>query len=356
MADLTPISYAQEYAQALANAFPDVLHFGALYATPNNGRYRMGENGKGVYIPRIYTGGRTDANRDTITLATRNYHNSWEYKPLTRERKWSTSIHPENITQSGMTATIENILNQFNNQNKFAEMDAYVASRLYYLYTHTDAGDSSKVAKTADTTALTIANILTVFDAAMTDMDEANVPADGRILYCTPGVKRVIQNADKLSRSYDVSQAGRNRNIDRTISRLDEVELVSVPSKMMKTAYDFTDGYKPYDNAGQINFILVHPEAVITPVSYDFAELSPPSALSEGKWVYYEESHEDVFILNERQDALFFNITAASGTYTAVVSPTGNPSTSGYYEKSGDYYFASLDTTVDSNKTYYTKS
>lgn len=312
MADLTPISFAQEYARELANAFPYALHFGALYATPNNGRYRMGENGKGVYIPRITTTGRVNANRDTISLATRNYHNSWEYKPLTRERKWSTSIHPENIDQTNMTATIENILNAFNNEQKFEEMDAYVASQLYYLYTHTDAGDSEKTAKEADTTVLTTANILTVFDAAMTAMDEANVPSEGRILYATPAAKRLIENADKISKSINVQQ--NNKTIDRTISRLDEVIIErAVPSRMMKTAYDFEPeggGFAPADGAAQINLILVHPSVVITPVTYDFADLYPPSAMSEGKWVYYEESHEGVFLLNKRQDGLWFNITS----------------------------------------------
>lgn len=311
MADNTPISFAQEYARELANAFPYALHFGALYATPNNGRYRMGANGKGVYIPRISTTGRVDANRDTITLATRNYHNSWEYKPLTRERKWSTSIHPENIDQTNMTATIENILNTFNNTQKFEEMDAYCASQLYYLFTHTDEGDTEKKAGTVNTTALDISNILTVFDAAMTAMDEANVPSEGRLLYCTPATKRLIQNADKISRSIDVSKA--NRTIDRTISRLDEVRIEpAVPSRLMMTEYDFETGFSPKSGAQQINMILVHPDVVITPVTYDFADLYPPSAMSEGKWVYYEESHEGVFLLNKRQDGLFFNVTAAS--------------------------------------------
>lgn len=42
--------------------------------------------------------------------------------------------------------------------------------------------------------------------------------------------------------------------------------------------------------------------------------------------------------------------------YTAVANPTGNPSTSGYYEKSGNTYTASSDTEVAEGKTYYTKS
>ena len=35
------LNYATQYSQALAQAFPFVLNFGALYSTPNNGRYRV---------------------------------------------------------------------------------------------------------------------------------------------------------------------------------------------------------------------------------------------------------------------------------------------------------------------------
>ena len=38
---MNAINYATQYAQALAQAYPYVLNFGRLYATPNNGRYRV---------------------------------------------------------------------------------------------------------------------------------------------------------------------------------------------------------------------------------------------------------------------------------------------------------------------------
>ena len=34
------VNYATEYGRALSQAFPYALNFGALYATPNNGRFR----------------------------------------------------------------------------------------------------------------------------------------------------------------------------------------------------------------------------------------------------------------------------------------------------------------------------
>ncbi|MEQ2365041.1 hypothetical protein WMO25_08020, partial [Coprococcus sp. CLA-AA-H190] len=99
----------------------------------------------------------------------------------------------------------------------------------------------------------------------------------------------------------------------RAITSIDEVEIPdSVPSDMMKTAYDFTEGWEVDTQADQINMCLVHPLAVITPTNYEFAQLDPPSAGSEGKWEYFEESFEDVFLLPNKVDAIAFNITKHS--------------------------------------------
>lgn len=50
-------------------------------------------------------------------------------------------------------------------------------------------------------------------------------------------------------------------------------------------------------------------------------------------------------------------VDIGTATFTAVGSPTGNPSTSGYFEKNAkNDYFPSTDTTVVSGKTYYTRS
>lgn len=48
-------------------------------------------------------------------------------------------------------------------------------------------------------------------------------------------------------------------------------------------------------------------------------------------------------------------VEAQGPTYVEVQSPTGNPKTKGYYEKSGDDYVATNDTSVTDNKKYYEK-
>lgn len=305
------LNYAVEYSRALSQAFPYVLNYGALYSTPNNGRYRW-VNAKTIEIPSIRTSGRVNADRDSIGTAARNYDNAWEPKVLENERKWSTLVHPMDIDQTNMVASIQNITQVFNEEQKFPEMDAYLISKLYHDWTQIDdpASTTTPAAKrTADTTALTVNNVLTVFDNLMLKMDNERVPANGRILYVTHEVKKLLNNADKISRSIDVT-SGPNA-IDRRVNRLDEVQIIGVPAVLMKTAYDFTEGWAVAEGADQINMFLVHPLAVITPVSYTFSKLDNPSAVTEGKYYYYEESFEDAFILNKKSGAIQFNITEA---------------------------------------------
>lgn len=313
---MAALNYATEYGRALSQKFPYVLNFGALYNTPNNGRYRW-VNAKTIEIPSISTTGRVNGDRDSIATAQRHYDNAWETKTLSNERKWSTLVHPMDIQQTNMVATIANITQVFNEEQKFPEMDAYTISKIYADWQTTYDEEGSL--RTPDTTVLTSANILSVFDALMLKMDNERVPANGRILYVTNEAYVLLKNAqidsnNTLGRSIDVTK-GPNA-VDRRISRLDEVEIVRVPKTLMKSAYNFTTGWVPLAGADQINMFLVHPLAVITPNSYTFARLDEPSAGSEGKYVYYEESFEDVFILNKKSGAVQFNVTEGTGTTT----------------------------------------
>lgn len=289
------INYARTYEQALQQAYPYVLNYGALYSTPNNGRYRW-VNAKAIEIPSITTTGRVNADRDTIAVAQRNYDNAWEPKTLTNQRKWSTLVHPMDIDQTNLVASIQNITQVYNEEQKFPEMDAYLVSKIY--------ADWVAAGRTEDTETLTTDNVLPIFDRLMQRMTEKRVPPNGRILYVTPATDTLIKNAKQIQRTRDVKTGGTALNF--AVTSIDNVQINVVPPELMKTAYDFTVGWKVGASAKQIHMFLIHPGAVITPVSYQFSQLDPPSAGSEGKYVYFEESFEDVFILNKKADAIQF--------------------------------------------------
>lgn len=297
---MAALNYAVHYQQALEQNFPYVLYFGALYSTPNNGRFKW-INAKTIEIPSITTTGRVDSDRDTIQTASRNYDNSWEPKTLTNQRKWSTLVHPADVDQTNQVTSIQNITRVYNDEQKFPEMDCYTISKIF--------NDWTEQGETESTTELTEENILKEFDSFMQSMDDARVPVSGRILYVIPAISTVIKNAKEITRTLNLQT--NNTTLKRQISRIDEVEIVSVPQELMKTKYDFTQGWKATEDARQIRMVLIHPLAVITPISYQFSQLDPPSAGSEGKWVYFEESYEDVFILNKKKKAIRFNVEAA---------------------------------------------
>lgn len=294
----TPLNYAEQYQSALLQQFPHAMYFGDLFATPNNGRYRF-VNSRVIEVPTITTTGRVDGDRDTIGAATRNFDNEWTPLRLANHRKWKTLLHPRDVDETNMVASITNITRVYNEEQKIPEMQAYLVSKLYADFLDLDG--------VADDTVPTDENVLELIDDYMTAMDEARIPRVGRIMYVTPKTNEKITNAKQIYRHIDLKTT--DTKITRGITAIDELKIVPVPSDLMKTLYDFTVGWKVAVGAAQINMFMVHPLAVITPISYEFAQLDAPSAGSDGKYVYFEESFEDVFLLNQRKAAIMFNVS-----------------------------------------------
>ncbi|MFR3816270.1 MAG: hypothetical protein ACLTXC_09295 [Turicibacter sp.] len=287
---MATLNYAQQYAKELAQAYPYVLYSGALWNTENSTKYKV-IDAKTIQIPVISVGGRTNGDRDTIGSFTRNFDNAWETKTLKNHRTWQTLVHPKDVDETNQVVSIANITKVMNEEEKFPEMDAYMFSNIYKLR-------NEQKAITPLDDELTVSNILDKFDEMMDAMDEARVPHSGRILYCDTFTKTLITKAIAIVRS------NAQKTIVRDVERLEEVTITSVPTDLLKTAYTFNNGFEADGGAKDIKMLLVHPSSILPIVSYSFAQLESPSAMSQGKYVYFEESFEDVFILNKRVDAI----------------------------------------------------
>lgn len=291
----TGTNYATQYSKELANAYPYFLYFNDIRSKENDTRYKV-LNGTTIQVPVVTTSGRKNADNDSIQTASRQHNNKWEPKTLAHHRYWKDLIAPADIIGTNEVVAIGNITRSFNEQQKFPEMDAYLISKLYADYT--------ALGKTAATTTLTVENVLDEFDKLYTARREARVPTVGEILYVTPTVNKLLKQAVKR---YMNSTDG---VLARAITQLDDVTIKEVPSTLMKTAYDFTEGWEPAGTAKQINMAFINPTAIITPELYAYVGISEPSAHSDGKYVYYEESWDDVFILNERVGGVSFHVSA----------------------------------------------
>lgn len=287
---MAALNYAQQYSAELAQAYPYVLYSGALWNNENSRKYRI-VDAKTIQIPSISVGGRTNGDRDTIGGITRNFNNSWETKTLKNHRTWETLVHPKDIQETNQVVSIANITRVMNEEEKFPEMDAYIFSTIFNLRNDLEA-------ITALEEDLTVSNVLDKFDEMMDKMDEARVPAAGRVLYCDTFTKTLITKAISIVRSNG------DKKLVRDVERLEDVEIISVPTDLFHTKYTFTNGFKKDEDAKDIKMLLLHPSAILPVVSYEFAQLQAPSAMSKGKYVYFEESFEDVFLLNKRKDAI----------------------------------------------------
>lgn len=291
----TGLNYAKEYSQALAQAYPYVLYFGALWnAVKPDVKFLRNDT---VILPSLSVKGRKNGDRDSIGTFGRNFNNEEEPKKLKTHRTWDTLIHPRDIDETNHVATIQNITKVMNEEQKFPEMDAEMITALYSLKNAIEAITEGDV--------LTLQNVLTKFDALMDKMDEARVPAAGRLLYCDTYTKTLIDTAKEAARNLSATDTA----IARSLDRIGEVEIIGVPTTAMKSAYKFTDdGFKVAEDAKNVKMMLIHPSAVIPVISYDFAQLGAPSSLSQGKWTYFEESFEDVFIFNKKHAGIQFYI------------------------------------------------
>ena len=93
----TDVNYAAEYSRALAEAYPYLSYFGAIWASPNASLYRPGM-GKTMYIPNITVSGSKDVNRDQVTgTFNRNWNKDMQVVTLEMDREWDTLVDPMDI-------------------------------------------------------------------------------------------------------------------------------------------------------------------------------------------------------------------------------------------------------------------
>lgn len=315
--DQKQLNYAAEYSKDLANAYPYLSYFSEVWASPNSAKYRASlDNAKTVFIPSMTVSGAKAVDRGHITgQFQRNFNNAYEAKTLTMDREWDTIVDPLDIKETNDVATIANITKTFNEFQKIPEMDCYASSKLAEF-----AGNFGGI----DTSSLSSANILDSWDNYLAYMTDQRVNRDRLVAHVTPATYKLLKQATGITRFLEVSNG--IQPVDRNIAKLDGVTIVETPSDMMMDSYDFTEGWVAAAGASQVNLLFVDPLAIIAPIVYDTSMLTPPSAATKGKYVYYERYYYDVFNLLNRQAGFFANKSAPNLGVVTVVSVAGTES------------------------------
>ena len=235
-------------------------------------------------------------NRGTVT-------NGWIPKKLEFDRDIEIVIDPMDIDETNLVLEVANIHNVFEEEQAIPEKDSYRYSKLYAEVESMEEQGAKK-----DEVELDKANILEYFDERMAYMDDESVPQEGRIMYITSGINKLFKEADGISRSISVGAAG---VINRNVHTIDDVKKIVVPSGRFKTAYNFTEGAVPSEDAQQMNMILVHPSCVVSRDKYAYMKIFTPGhdSRTADNYLYQNRYYSDTFLMEKKATGISINVS-----------------------------------------------
>ena len=289
--------YATTFTQLLQQKYAKELCSDALAQSNQQVKFL---NAQTIKLPRMTVSGYKDHTR-TPGFNSGVLSNDWEPKKLEHDRDIEFFVDPMDIDETNLTLSVANIQNTFETEQAIPEKDSYRYSKLHAELT----AYSGRI----DNTVIDAAIFLEAFDTEMAIMDEASVPEEGRMLYVTPTMAKIVKEAEGLQRVMTVTSPS---TINRKVHSLDDVTIKKVPAARMKTKYDFTDGCVAATDAKQINWILIHPSCVVARDKYSYIKLFTPgtdSRTADG-YLYQNRNYGDLFILEKKVEGCALNVTA----------------------------------------------
>lgn len=288
--------YAEEFTDILAQKYATELKSDDLTQSNQNVKFI---NAQTIKLPRLTLSGYKDHTR-SAGFNSGTASNDWEPKKLSHDRDIEFWFDPMDVDETNLTLEAANITNTFEEEQAIPEKDMYRFSKLY--------SELTTYSGVIDSTVVDAAVFLSEFDEFMAKMDEAGVPDEGRILYVTPSMNKIVKAAEGIQRTITVTTPS---TINRNVHSLDDVTIKMVPAARMKTLYNFTDGCVADPTAKQINFILVHPSCVVCRDKYAYIKWFTPgtdSRTGDG-YLYQNRAYGDLFLLEKKVPGCAINVT-----------------------------------------------
>lgn len=218
----------------------------------------------------------------------------WESYQLTLDRGRSYMVDALDQEESKNQA-FGGLLGVVEREHIVPELDA-VRFASYY----SGANASNKVSATLSTGSAVLAAI----DTATETLDNAEVPYEGRILFVNPTIYKLIKGG--ITRFIE----NRDKDINYNVEMFNDMRVIMVPSKRFNTSITLAqpsahDGAGDYSLAGnQINFMVVHPTAVLQVMKHYVPRIFSPE-------------------VNQEADAYKLNIRYVAGSWVKTAKNKG---------------------------------
>lgn len=290
-----PPTNTETYASKFVPRLDEIYKRGSLTAildTPNDLVQWTGA--KTVNLFTFSTAGMANYDRNA-GYVTGNVNAGWEPFTLSIDRGRSLQVDAmSNDETLGMELSA--LLSQTERVDVIPEVDAYVFSKLAGT-----TGISSASGAIASAAAM-----ITAIDTAETQMDNDEVPYEGRILYISPagyaqlkgGIERRIINSED--------------NVNMNIEFYDDMRIIRVPSGRFNTAITLNApttaaGVGGYTATGDaIDFMIVHPSAVMKVMKHRVSNVfTPAQNIEADAYRVNFRFYHDVFVLPQKVKGIY---------------------------------------------------
>lgn len=281
------INYATQFCNTLTELYGQESTSDILYHSNTDIQI---SGGKDIKIPTLEVSGYKDHTRGALGFSAGNYLNDYETKTLDHDRSIEFIIDPMDFDETDTIVSLANVQNRFERTQAIPERDCYTFSKIY--------SEAKRVGAPVNSMELTSANILEDFDNNLVKFEEAGVPLDRIVLFCTPTFKNILKNADGIQRTLTVNTSNA---IDRRVHSIDDIgSIITVPSSRFKTLYDFTDGCVADSTAKQINYILIDPQCQVSRDKYSYIKLFTPGSDSRtsDNYLYQNRKYNGTFAID----------------------------------------------------------
>ncbi len=252
-----------------------------------------------VKVLKVSTTGLGDYSRENgypkgdITAA-------WETMSLTEERGKEIAIDRlDNEETLGLT--FGTVTGDFMRLHVVPELDAYRFAK------YSSATGISK----ATAAALTKDTLLPAIDEASRQMDEDEVPLEGRRLYISSDLKPVMNQAVQR-------QWGSDSGISNQLAGYNGMPIVYVPKTRFYTGITLNDGssnwgYDKTSSAQDINFMMIYPAAVLQVVKFSLPKIFTPDENQEkDAWKFQFREYHDAFVYDNKAKGVYLHAKPAT--------------------------------------------
>lgn len=250
--------------------------------------------------------GLADYNRNT-GFVSGNINGSWESLELTKDRGRSFMVDRMDNEET-LDLAFGTLAGEFIRAHVVPEIDAYRFSK----YASTTGILTTTGAALADGDATVKA-----IDVATAEMDEAEVPGENRVLFITPTQYTAMKSSAKVVTRFATMT---DNTINRDFEIFDRMRVIRVPQLRFYTAIDLKDGktagqesggYAKAAAAKNINFMIIHPTAVLQVAKHVLPRIFDPDTNQKADaWQFDYRYYHDAFTYENKTKGIYLHKSA----------------------------------------------